>query len=323
MKAIQIHKTGNPDVMQLEDVPAPQPGQDEILVKIAAAGVNFIDIYQRAGGFPKPMPFIPGLEAAGTVEAVGSSVTEFKPGDRVAYATGEASYSQYALISAEKAVLVPKGIDLPTAAAVMLQGMTAHYLTHSTYPLNGDKTALIHAAAGGTGQLVVQMAKLLGATVIGTTSTEAKAEVARKAGADHVILYSQTDFAAETMHLTNGQGVNVVYDSVGQATFDQSLSVLRSRGCLALFGQATGPVPAFDLARLGWQGGSLFVTRPSLFHYILTRDELLWRANDVFKWLAEGKISLRIDRQLPLSAAAEAHRLLAGRQTTGKLLLIP
>ena len=295
MKAIQIHKTGNPDVMQLEDVPAPQPGQDEILVKIAAAGVNFIDIYQRAGGFPKPMPFIPGLEAAGTVEAVGSSVTEFKPGDRVAYATGEASYSQYALISAEKAVLVPKGIDLPTAAAVMLQGMTAHYLTHSTYPLNGDKTALIHAAAGGTGQLVVQMAKLLGATVIGTTSTEAKAEVARKAGADHVILYSQTDFAAETMHLTNGQGVNVVYDSVGQATFDQSLSVLRP----------------------------LFVTRPSLFHYILARDELLWRANDVFKWLAEGKISLRIDRQLPLSAAAEAHRLLAGRQTTGKLLLIP
>lgn len=323
MKAIQINKTGEPDVMQLEDVPIPTPGQGELLVKIAAAGVNFIDIYQRAGGYPKPMPFIPGLEAAGTVEAVGVDVTEFKPGDRVAYANGEASYAQYALIPAEKAVPVPDGVDLLTAAAVMLQGMTAHYLTHSTYPLSADKIVLIHAAAGGTGQLVVQLAKLLGATVIGTTSTEAKAEVARKAGADHVILYTQTDFAAETMRLTDGQGVHVVYDSVGQATFDQSLSVLRPRGCLALFGQASGPVSTFDLNRLGWQGGSLYVTRPSLFHYTLTRDELLWRAGDVFNWLTEGKISLRIDRQLPLAEAAEAHRLLAGRQTTGKLLLIP
>jgi NADPH2:quinone reductase len=250
-------------------------------------------------------------------------VTEFKPGDRVAYANGEASYAEYALIPAKKAVPVPDGIELITAAAAMLQGMTAHYLTHSTYPLSADKTALIHAAAGGTGQMVVQMAKLLGATVIGTTSTEAKAKVARKAGAGHIILYTQTDFAAETLRLTNGQGVHVVYDSVGQATFDKSLSVLRPRGCLALFGQSSGPVPPFDLNRLGWQGGSLFITRPSLFHYILTRDELLWRAGDVFNWLAEGKISLRIDRKLPLTDAAEAHRLLASRQTTGKLLLIP
>ena len=323
MQAIRIHHTGDPDVMQLEEVATPQPDKEDVLVKIAAAGVNFIDIYQRTGAFPLDLPFTPGLEAAGTVEAVGSNVTEFSPGDRVAYATVPAGYAQYTLVPAAKLVPVPDSLSLSLAAAAMLQGMTAHYLTHSTYALQPGDSCLVHAAAGGTGQMIVQMAKLREATVIGTTSTAEKADVARQAGADHVILYTEQDFEAETKRFTAGRGVNVVYDSVGATTFDKSLGVLQPRGLLALFGQAGGPVPPFDLARLGWGSGSLYVTRPSLFHYILTREELLQRANDVLGRLAAGQLSLNIDRELPLADAPAAHRLLAGRKTSGKLLLIP
>lgn len=323
MQAILIQQTGGPDVMQLAEIPTPQPGPDEVLVKIAASGVNFLDIYQRIGQFPGELPLTPGSEAAGVVQAVGSGVVDFHPGDRVAYATVPGSYAEFAVVPAAKLVPVPESLNLAQAAGVMLQGMTAHYLTHSTYRLHPGDTCLIHAAAGGTGQMVVQMAKLRGATVIGTCSTPEKAELARQAGADHVILYTQQDFEAETRRLTNGQGVHVVYDSVGAATFDKSLRVLQPRGMLALFGEASGPVPPFEPGRLGWKGGSLFLTRPSLFHYINTRQELLQRAGDTLRWLAEGKLALRIAHQLPLADAPAAHRLLESRVTAGKLLLIP
>lgn len=323
MQAILIQQTGGPDVMQLAEIPTPQPGPDEVLVKIAASGVNFLDIYQRIGQFPGELPLTPGSEAAGVVQAVGSGVVDFHPGDRVAYAAVPGSYAEFAVVPAAKLVPVPESLNLAQAAGVMLQGMTAHYLTHSTYRLHPGDTCLIHAAAGGTGQMVVQMAKLRGATVIGTCSTPEKAELARQAGADHVILYTQQDFEAETRRLTNGQGVHVVYDSVGAATFDKSLRVLQPRGMLALFGEASGPVPPFEPGRLGWKGGSLFLTRPSLFHYINTRQELLQRAGDTLRWLAEGKLALRIAHQLPLADAPAAHRLLESRVTAGKLLLIP
>ncbi len=322
MKAVRVHEFGGPEVLRLDDIPTPQPGAGETLVKIAAAGVNFIDIYHRTGLYPLSPPVTLGLEAAGVVEAVGPEVTEFKPGDHVAFSNQQGAYAEYTVVPAAKLVPVPAGLDLASAAAALLQGMTAHYLTHRTYPLKKGETVLIHAAAGGAGLLLVQIAKRLGATVIGTASTEEKAQLAREAGADHVILYTQTDFEAETKRLTAGRGVDVVYDSVGLTTFDKSLNVLRPFGLMALFGQSSGKVPPFDPGVLAAKG-SLFLTRPLLFHYIAERKNLLWHAGDVFNWLAAGQLKLRIDRQLPLADAAEAQRLLASRQTAGKLLLIP
>ncbi len=322
MQAIRVHQIGGIEQLKVEDIPVPQPADNEILVKIHAAGVNFIDIYHRTGLYPLPLPFVPGLEAAGTVEAVGNRVNDFSVGDRVAYSTQLGAYAEYAVVPAEKVVPVPDGVSLTDAAAVMLQGMTAHYLSHSTYPLQPGETALIHAAAGGVGLLLVQLAKEIGATVIGTVSTAEKEALAKDAGADHVIRYTETDFEAETMRLTAGRGVDVVYDSVGQATFEKSLNVLRPRGYMVLFGQSSGPVPPFDLGELN-RKGSLFVTRPSLFHYIAERKDLLWRAGDLFDRLKTGSLKLRIDRTLPLADAAEAHQLLAARKTAGKLLLLP
>ncbi|MCG3209962.1 MAG: 2-haloacrylate reductase [Anaerolineae bacterium] len=322
MKAIRVHQIGEPDVMQLEEVAVPQPGPGQALVKIEASGVNFIDIYERTGVYPMPLPFTPGDEGAGVVEAVGPDVETVSPGDRVAYCMVPGTYSQYTLAPSERLVAVPESLSLRQAAAVLLQGTTAHYLTRSTYPLKPGETCLIHAAAGGTGQQLVQAAKIAGATVIGTVSTAEKEAIARQAGADYVIRYTQTDFAEETKKITNGVGVDVVYDSVGQSTFEQSLSVLRPRGMLVLFGHSSGKVPPFDLLRLN-RAGSLYVTRPTLGHYLAERDELVWRTTDVFNWLAAGKLSLRIERELPLAEAAEAHRLLSSRKTAGKLLLIP
>ena len=321
MKAIQIHQIGGPEVLQYEDVPMPEPGEGQVLVKIKAIGVNFVEIYLRHGVYKRPLPFISGSEAAGVVEGVGPGVTAFKVGDHVASTAFSGAYAEYSVVPAEKLVPVPPEVDLESAAAVMLQGMTAHYLLYSTYPLKAGQTALIHAAAGGVGLLLVQMAKKIGATVIGTVSTEEKAQLAREAGADHIIRYTETDFEEETMRLTNGKGVPVVYDSVGQSTFEKGLNVLQPRGYMVLFGQSSGPAPSFDPQILNPKG-SLFVTRPSLGHYLVDREELLWRSGDLFKWLAAGELSLRIDRQLPLAEAAEAHKLLASRKTSGKLLLI-
>lgn len=322
MKAIRIRSTGGPEVLEYEEIPLPEPGKGEVRVKIAAAGVNFIDIYHRTGLYPMEYPFTPGMEAAGVVDALGPDVTEFKAGDRVAYSSQIGAYADYAVVPATKLVPVPAGLDLVQAAAVMLQGMTAHYLTLSTYPLKSGETALIHAAAGGVGLLLVQVAKKLGATVIGTVSTEEKAELARQAGADHIIRYTETDFEQETKRLTGDTGVHVVYDSVGKDTFDKSLKVLRPRGYMVLFGQSSGPVPPFDPNILN-RRGSLFLTRPSLFHYVAAREDLLQRAGDLFEWLITGELTVHIDREIPLANAAEAHRLLAGRQTAGKLVLIP
>jgi NADPH2:quinone reductase len=322
MKAIRIYEFGGPEKLRYEEVPLPEPGEGEVRVKIEAAGVNFIDIYHRTGLYPLPLPVIPGLEAAGVVEALGPGVTELKVGDQVAYSSQLGAYAEYAIVPESRLVLVPPEVDLTLAAAVMLQGMTAHYLTHSTYPLKSGETALVHAAAGGVGLLLVQIAKRLGATVIGTVSTEEKAQLAREAGADHIILYTQTDFEEETKRLTDGAGVHVVYDSVGKTTFDKSLNVLRPQGYMVLFGQSSGPVPSFDPAILNTKG-SLFLTRPTLFHYVAKREDLLWRSGDLFQWLTAGELTLRIDRKLSLTEAAEAHRLLVNRQTAGKLLLVP
>jgi NADPH2:quinone reductase len=322
MKAIRIYEFGGPEKLRYEEVPLPEPGEGEVRVKIEAAGVNFIDIYHRTGLYPLPLPVIPGLEAAGVVEALGPGVTELKVGDQVAYSSQLGAYAEYAIVPESRLVLVPPEVDLTLAAAVMLQGMTAHYLTHSTYPLKSGETALVHAAAGGVGLLLLQIAKRLGATVIGTVSTEEKAQLAREAGADHIILYTQTDFEEETKRLTDGAGVHVVYDSVGKTTFDKSLNVLRPQGYMVLFGQSSGPVPSFDPAILNTKG-SLFLTRPTLFHYVAKREDLLWRSGDLFQWLTAGELTLRIDRKLSLTEAAEAHRLLVNRQTAGKLLLVP
>jgi len=322
MKAIRIHNHGGPEVLAYEDVPAPEPKAGEARVKIEASGVNFIDIYHRTGLYPMNRPCILGSEGAGVVDAVGEGVTEVKQGDRVAYAMIPGSYAAYAVVPAGKLVPVPDDIDAKSAAGIMLQGMTAHYLTHSTYPLQKDATALVHAAAGGVGLLLVQVAKMLGARVIGTVSTEAKADLVRKAGADEIILYTQADFLAEAKRITNGQGVHVVYDSVGATTFEKSLDCLRPRGYLVLFGQSSGPVAAFDPAKLAAKG-SLFLTRPSLAHYTLTRAELLRRATDLFDWMQGGKLKLRIEKTLPLRDASEAQQLLEKRGTTGKLILVP
>jgi NADPH2:quinone reductase len=320
MKAIQVFTPGGPEALQLVDVPAPQPGPKQALVRVAYAGVNFIDVYFRTGHYKSETPIVIGHEGAGIVESVGPEVTEVAPGDRVAWAMARGSYSGYAVVPAHLLVKVPEHVDLKIAAAAMLQGMTAHYLTHSTYPLKSGESCLVHAAAGGTGGLTVQMAKLVGARVFGTTSTPEKAEIARQYGADEVILYPQVEFDAEVKRLTGGTGVDVVYDSVGKTTFDKSLNSLRPRGMLALFGQSSGPVPPFDPTILNGKG-SLFLTRPSLGFYLLTRDELLWRAGDVLQWIDQGKLKIRIDHVYPLAEAAQAHRDLESRRTSGKLLL--
>jgi NADPH2:quinone reductase len=322
MKAIQVKETGGPEKMELVDLPQPVPGPGQALVKIAAAGVNFIDVYFRAGLYKVELPATLGSEAAGTVESVGAGVTEVAPGDRVAYAMARGSYAEYAVVPAAQLVKIPAAIDFQTAAAAMLQGMTAHYLTHSTFALKSGDTCLVHAAAGGAGLLLVQMARRVGARVFGTVSTEAKAQLARQAGADEIIFYTHQDFEAEVRRLTGGRGADVVYDSVGATTFAKSLSSLRPRGMLALFGQSSGPVPPFDPNILNAKG-SLFLTRPSLAHHLLTREELLWRAGDVLGWVASGELRIRVDRVHPLSEAAEAHRALEARHTAGKLLLIP
>jgi NADPH:quinone reductase len=322
MKAVRVHKYGGPEVLTLEEIPLPEPKAGEARVKIEAIGVNFIDIYQRTGLYPLQTPFILGTEGAGIVDAVGPNVTEVKKGERVGYASIPGSYAEYAIVPAARLVPIPPNIDARTAAALMLQGMTAHYLTYSTYPLKKGETALLHAAAGGVGLLLIQIAKQLGATVIGTVSTEAKAKLAKEMGADHLILYTQTDFLAEVKKLTDGRGVNVVYDSVGQTTFDKSLDCLRPRGYLVLFGQSSGPVPPFDPGKLAAKG-SLFLTRPSLAHYTLDRAELLQRANDLFSWTASGKLKLRMEKTFRMAEAAEAHRQLEGRKTTGKVILLP
>ena len=322
MKAVRVHKFGETEALSYEEVAIPDPGRDEARVKIEAAGLNFIDIYHRKGWYAQPLPITLGQEGAGVVEAVGPGVSGLKPGDRVAYAMQQGSYAEYALVSAWKLAPIPDNLKTQPAAAVMLQGMTAHYLVYSTYPLQAGETTLIHAAAGGVGLLLVQIAKRLGARVIGTVSTEEKAALAKQAGADEVILYTQVDFEAETKRLTGGAGVNVVYDSVGQATFAKSLNCLKPRGYMVLYGQASGPVEPFNPQILNARG-SLFLTRPSLGHYIADRAELLQRAGDLFKWLAAGELEARIDRTFPLAEAAEAHRYMEGRQTKGKVLLIP
>jgi NADPH2:quinone reductase len=322
MKAIQVKETGGPEKMELVDLPQPVPGPGQALVKIAASGVNFIDVYFRAGLYKAELPVTLGSEAAGTVESVGASVTEVAPGDRVAYAMARGSYAEYAVVPAAQLVKIPAAIDFQTAAAAMLQGMTAHYLTHSTFALKSGDTCLVHAAAGGAGLLLVQMARRIGARVFGTVSTEAKAQLARQAGADEIIFYTQQDFEAEVRRLTGGRGVDVVYDSVGATTFAKSLGCLRPRGMLALFGQSSGPVAPFDPNILNAKG-SLFLTRPSLAHHLATREELLWRAGDVLGWIASGELRIRVDRVYPLAEAAEAHRALEGRHTAGKILLIP
>jgi NADPH2:quinone reductase len=322
MKAIRIHQYGPPEAMKYETAPVPEPGQGEALVRIEAAGLNFIDVYHRLGRYPLPLPFTLGMEGAGVVDSVGPGVSQVKPGDRVAYAMERGTYAEYALVAAWKAVPIPEGVDSQQAAAVMLQGTTAHYLSHSTYPLGDGDTALVHAAAGGTGQLLVQMAKLRGARVIGTCSTEEKAALARAAGADDVILYTQEDFEAATKRLTGGRGVDVVYDSVGQATFLKGLNCLRPRGYMVLFGAASGPPEPIDPQILN-QKGSLFLTRPGLSHYLAGREEILARTGDIFDWLASGRLRVRIDQRFPLAEAAEAHRYIEARQTKGKVILIP
>ena len=322
MKAIQVQKTGGPEALTLVDLPIPKPKANEAVVKIAAIGVNFIDVYFREGRYPAPLPFVDGQEAAGTVSEVGSEVTTVKPGDRVAYTGVIGAYAEYAAVPTDRLVHVPDKITDQQAAAAMLQGMTAHYLVNSTYPLKKGETALIHAAAGGVGLLLVQMAKNIGARAIGTVGSEEKAELAREAGADEVIVYTQQDFEVETKRLTENKGVHVVYDGVGKSTFEKGLNVLRPRGYMVLFGGASGAVPPFDPIALS-QKGSLFLTRPSLIHYIATRQELEQRSNDVFNMILAGKLRLRIGHVYKLEEVQQAHRDLEGRKTTGKILLVP
>jgi NADPH:quinone reductase len=322
MKAIQVKQVGGPEAMEFVDLPTPQPKPNEAVVKVAASGVNFIDVYVREGRYKAPTPFIVGQEGAGIVVAVGTEVKSVKTGDRVAWTSIAGSYSEYAAVPADRVVPVPAGVTDQQAAATMLQGMTAHYLSHDTYPLKKGETALIHAAAGGVGLLLTQMAHNIGARVIATVSTDEKAKLARDAGADDVILYTQSDFEAETRELTGGKGVDVVYDSVGKTTFEKGLNVLRPRGMMVLFGGSSGAVPPFDLIALS-QKGSLYVTRPTLVNYIATREELLARSGAVFGMIASGKLKLRIEHTYPLAEAERAHRELEGRKTTGKLLLIP
>jgi NADPH2:quinone reductase len=323
MKAIRIHQTGGPEVLTYEEVPDPRPDEGQAVVRVEAAGLNFVDVYFRTGLYKGPaLPFVPGQEAAGTVAAVGPGVTEVVVGDRVAWTGVHGTYAELAAAPASRLVKLPEGVTARQGAAAMLQGITAHYLATSTYPLKPGDVCIVHAAAGGVGQLLCQIAKLRGARVFGTVSTEEKAQIARAAGADEVILYSQQDFSVEAKRLNGGKGVQVIYDGVGQATFLKGLDALAARGLMALFGQASGSVPPFDPGLLNPKG-SLYLTRPSMAHYIADRDELMWRAGEVLGWIAGGKLRLSIDLELPLAEAAEAHRALEGRRTTGKVLLIP
>ena len=322
MKAIQIKQLGGPEVMELVDLPSPQPQAKEAVVKIHASGVNFIDVYYREGRYKAALPIISGQEAAGVVTAVGPDAHGVAVGDRVAYCGVMGSYAEFAAVPADRLVKIPPDVNEKEAAAAMLQGMTAHYLAHDTYPLKKGETALVHAAAGGVGLLLVQMAKAIGARVIATVSTEEKAKLAAGAGADDVILYGQSDFEAETRRLTAGKGVDVVYDSVGKTTFEKGLNLLRPRGMMALYGGSSGAVPPFDPIVLT-QKGSLYLTRPSLPHYIATQKDLQQRAGAVFQMIRQGKLHLRIEHTYPLVDAPQAHRDLEGRKTTGKLLLIP
>ncbi len=322
MKAIQIHHTGGPDVLELVELPIPQPGPGQVLIRVEAVGVNFIEIYFRKGVYKAALPMTPGSEAAGTVEELGPGVTGFAAGDAVASTSVLGSYAEYALVPATQLVKVPANLSMEQAAAAMLQGMTAHYLSHSTFPLKAGDTALVHAGAGGVGLLLTQMAVRLGAKVITTVSTPAKAELSREAGAAHVILYTKQEFEPEVKRLTEGKGVDVVYDSVGRTTFEGSLNCLRPRGMMVLFGASSGPVPPFDLIQLSSKG-SLFITRPTMWHYIATRAELEWRAGDVLSWAAKGELKLRTEHIYPLADAAQAQTDLEERKTTGKILLVP
>ena len=329
MKAVRVHDLGGPEVLRYEESSDPKPAAGEVLVKIEAAGVNFLDIYYRSGfhwggHHQRPLPYIPGAEAAGTVVEVGPEVNTVKAGDRVAYgiSNGSGSYAELYNVPAWHLFKLPSSIDFPTAAAVMLQGMTAHYLTHSTYPVKPNDAVLVHAAAGGTGLLLVQIAKMLGARVIGTVSTEEKARLAREAGADATINYKEQDFAAETRKLTGGKGVNVVYDSVGKETYEKSLDCLAPLGCLVIFGQASGPVPPFDTAVLNAKG-SLSLARPSLTHNVASHGDVVRRAGDLFSWIEAGKLKVRIGKTFPLANAANAHREMESRRSTGKIILLP
>lgn len=322
MKAIRIHTPGGPEKLALEEIPDPEPKSEQVRIKLDAVGVNFIDVYHRTGLYKMPLPFTPGMEGAGVVDKIGERVIDWMPGDRVAWAMTFGGYAEYAVIPESKLVRVPDGVNTRTAAALMLQGMTAHYLTRSTFPLKAGQTALVHAAAGGAGLLVTQLAKAAGARVIATVSTEEKAALAREAGADEVVLYTTADFETETKRITGGKGVDVVYDSVGATTFEKGLNCLRPRGTMVLFGQSSGPVPPFDPGVLNPKG-SLYLTRPSLAHYVLTREELTWRSDELFTAVLDGKLKVTVGREYPLADAAQAHRDLESRKTTGKLLLIP
>jgi NADPH:quinone reductase len=322
MKAIRVEKVGGPEVLQLRDAPLPEPANGQARIKLEAIGLNFIDVYHRIGLYPLPLPFIPGGEGAGIVDAVGPDVTEVKVGDRVAYAMGSASYAEYAVMPSWKLVKLPEWLSTEDAAALMLQGLTVHYLLRSTYEVKKGDPILIHAAAGGVGLLMVQAAKHLGAFTIGTCSTEEKAQTVREAGANEVILYSKQDFLEETKRIMRGAGVAAVYDSVGQATYERSIDCLRARGILVLFGQSSGPVPAFNPSILA-QKGSLYLTRPSLAHYMLTREELMQRTSELFDWIQSGVVKIRIDSTFPLAKVADAHRKLESRASSGKILLKP
>ena len=322
MKAIRVHGPGGPEALRYEDVPQPAPGPGEVLIQVQAAGVNYMDVYQRTGLYKVALPFTLGQEAAGVVTALGSGVTEVKVGDRVAYTHVMGAYAEYAVVPADRVLVLPDGVSTKQGAAAMLQGMTAHYLASTTYALRSGDTCLVHAAAGGVGLLLCQIARLRGARVLGTVSTREKAELARQAGADAVILYTEQDFETEAKRLTNGAGLQVVYDSVGKTTFEKGLNCLTRRGMMVLYGQSSGPVGAFDPQVLS-QKGSLFLTRPTLGHYIATRTELLERAGEVLGWIKSGRLKLLIQHEFPLAQAPEAHRALEGRKTTGKVLLIP
>jgi NADPH:quinone reductase len=322
MKAVRVHEPGGPEKLVYEDVAAPSPGPEQVLIKIVAIGLNYIDVYFRTGLYKAPMPFISGMEAAGIVDAVGENVHDCKPGDRVVYAGVSGAYAQYAVVNSRQLTKLPDSLDFDTGAALMLQGLTAHYLAFSAYSMKSGETVLIHAAAGGVGLLLIQIAKRIGATVIGTVSTDKKALLAAEAGADYVILYTQKDFEQEVRSITGGSGVDVVYDPVGKTTFDKGLNCLRRRGMMVLFGQSSGPVPPFDLNILN-QKGSLYVTRPGLPHYTATRDELLWRSGDIMKWASDGSLYVHINRVYSLKEAALAHRALEARETAGKVLLKP
>ncbi|HSM71644.1 MAG TPA: quinone oxidoreductase [Anaerolineales bacterium] len=322
MKVVRVHEYGGVKALSYEEVEKPEPGEGEARVRIEAAGVNFIDIYHRIGRYAGKLPFTLGQEAGGVVDAVGPNVTDVNPGDRVVYASVQGSYAEYAIVPAWYLVPVPSEVDMQLATAVIEQGMTAHYLTHSTYPIKPGETALVHAASGGVGHLLVQIAKLRGAHVIGTVSTEQKAGLARQAGADDVINYAELDFETEVKRLTEDKGVDVIYDSVGKDTFEKGLNCLRRRGYMVLFGQSSGPAPQIDPQILNPKG-SLYLTRPTLGHYTASRAELLERVNDLFDWMADGKLEVRVDKTFPLAEVAEAHRYLEGRKSKGKILLIP